>query len=82
MYFSSKTSYEKNCPVRGTNEVCMGSGCAMWRWKPELNPNWKPKDDMIVIDATVDYRTLPPPYIESKTHGYCGMATRPNFQNE
>lgn len=81
MYFTEKLSYEKDCPIRGKDSVCMGSGCAMWRWKPELNPDWKPDNGMMMMTAGTDYRTKPPPYIDSKTYGYCGMAVRPNFQN-
>jgi hypothetical protein len=81
MYFSEQRSSLMNCPVRGVNEICMGKGCAMWRWKPEINPDWKPKYDMMIIEDGHDYRTDPPPYIDSKTHGYCGLATRPNVHN-
>ena len=78
MYFNSNRSYEKNCPVRGAHEVCMSNGCAMWRWKPELNPDWKPKS-VSEFAAPNDYRRDPTPYIDSKTEGYCGMANRPSF---
>lgn len=80
MYFTEKRSYEKDCPIRGQDSVCTGSECAMWRWKPELNPDWKP-DGMMILSNLEDYRTKPQPYIDSKTEGYCGLATRPNFGN-
>lgn len=78
MYFSSKNSYEKHCPIRGVGEVCVGDECAMWRWKPFPNPAWKPKS-VSEFAAPNDYRLEPPPYIDSDTEGYCGMATRPSF---
>jgi hypothetical protein len=78
MYIIDMRSKSYSCPVH--KDVCLGSGCAMWRWKPELNPDWNPKHDMMIIEDGRDYRTDPPPYIESETHGYCGLATRPNFQ--
>lgn len=83
MYYKSNKSYEKFCPYRfGQNSSeCLGYACAAWRWKPELNPDWRPRD-ILMESNDADYRRATPPYIESKTHGYCGMATRPNFHND
>lgn len=78
MYFKSSISSSKFCPLKKDYGTCDGSDCGAWRWKPELNPDWKPKS-VSEFAAPIDYRREPPPYIDSKTEGYCGMANRPNF---
>ena len=78
MYMDNDNAGLLICPMR--DKDCSGAQCAAWRWKPELNPDWRPKHDMLMVEAGHDYRKDPPPYIDSKTHGYCGMATRPNIQ--
>ena len=88
MYVKEEKAYLMECPFKLSqnlspkdNTACHGRDCMAWRWKPEINHDWKPKYDMMIIEDGHDYRTDPPPYIESRTHGYCGMATRPNFNN-
>lgn len=81
MYIRSVDAKYKDCPFKLGRDVytsCVGMECMAWRWKPELNPDWKPKHEM-QWTGSVDYRIEPPPYIDSKTHGYCGMAVRPNL---
>lgn len=77
MYIDNENAGFFVCPMR--DKDCSGAQCAAWRWKPELNPDWQPKHDMLITGPGRDYRTEPTPYIDSKTHGYCGMATRPNL---
>lgn len=57
----------------GTNGVCIGSACAMWRWSPaktkkelQIVPNDAGGGDEVYVDVP-----QPP------THGYCGLAGRP-----
>jgi hypothetical protein len=86
MYIEDRISITKNCPrkfgskLHGYDNGCEGSSCAVWRWKPELNPKWNPKDDLRVVEEENDYRLNPHQYVDSKTHGYCGLATRPSFE--
>lgn len=89
MYVKEEKAYLMECPFKLSrnldpqyNTACLGKDCMAWRWKPELNPDWKPKYDMMIIEDGRDYRKDPPPYIDSDTHGYCGMATRPNFSDD
>ena len=78
MYFANKLSYSKYCPFKKELGTCNGSQCAMWRWKPVLNPEWKPKS-VSEFSPPTDYRKDPPPYIDSDKEGYCGLANRPSF---
>mgnify|MGYP003325812275 CR=1 FL=1 len=78
MYFNVSLSDRQFCPMRDGYSRCHGAECAAWRWKPELNPDWKPKS-VSEFAAPTDYRREPQPYIDSKTEGYCGMANRPSF---
>ena len=83
MYLEEKHARLTVCPMslsNNTSSTCGGRDCMAWRWRPEINPNWKPSDNIMLESNPRDYRTLPPPYIDSETHGYCGMATRPNVQ--
>lgn len=68
-------SHEYNCPqmiVTGKDSVfcsCKGASCMAWRWATEDNPDYLPPHVNFVTDPRKN-----PPFIRSKTHGYCGMA--------
>lgn len=81
MYIRDVDAKFKDCPFKMGRDVytsCTGKECMAWRWKPIPNPEWKPSNPML-YEEEGDYRTKPPPYIDSKTEGYCGMAVRPNL---
>lgn len=79
MNINVKDSNNYLCPMSASGDgYCIGNRCMGWRWKPEENPDWTPKAFSLTEDGT-DYRKEPQPYIESKTHGYCGMAVRPSI---
>ena len=51
---------------------CIASECMMWRWADVPNPEWKPNVAMQSFGR--DTRDDPPMYIDSTTHGRCGLA--------
>jgi len=64
MIVKEKDSFQYYCPqtiASGADNAfncCKGSSCMAWRWALEDNPD----------------KTALPPFIRSKTHGYCGIA--------
>ena len=84
MYVKEEECNKRYCPFKmsspnaDSDDACDGSQCMAWRWKPVPNTAWKPKS-ISEFSAPNDYRLEPPPYIDSDTEGYCGMATRPSF---
>jgi len=73
MIVKEKDAYKHTCPHKITagalNDGCHGSGCMAWRWATEDNPDYLPPHVNFVTDPRKN-----PPFIRSKTHGYCGMA--------
>jgi len=56
---------KKFCPITQGMNNCVGDGCMMWRWKEKR-------------EIAVKYPIGEPLYkIVDPTHGYCGMAGKP-----
>jgi hypothetical protein len=57
--------------------TCLSSGCMMWRWAMVRNPNWEPQTIGMALTVRRHPEDIPREYIDSTTHGYCGLAGRP-----
>lgn len=61
---------------------CIGSECMAWRWAKVQNPNWSFRKTMHLAnppspDDVKHPAEVPQAYIDSETHGYCGLAGAP-----
>lgn len=81
MIVNEKDAHKHDCPMKlssgaGTlNSMCSGKRCMAWRWRLIPNPDHK-------INHPLDYIHKNPaemdsPWMNSDTHGYCGMAGNP-----
>lgn len=51
---------------------CYGSGCMMWRWANEKNPDYVPQHNMLA-QYPQHPAAMQGPWRKSETQGYCGM---------
>lgn len=70
-----------NTDALGKNRVpasckCVAETCAMWRWLPKYDYSDKPGPG----DAAGKHALYRPKLLPS-THGYCGLAARPEILN-
>ena len=91
-HFTPKEAEIKNCPVdpKGATAIvkCAGDQCMMWRWRPlqASDPGWQ-----AAVKKIMDSKSMTHPkaaqYVNEHraelglptepTHGYCGLAGRP-----
>lgn len=74
MIVKEKDSFQYYCPqtiAAGADNAfncCKGASCMAWRWAL-VHPDYLPPNFNFATDPRKN-----PPFIRSKTHGYCGMA--------
>lgn len=61
----------------GSGSGCFGSQCAAWRWAKVRNPDWNPVSAGMTMVTPSHPDDVEQPYIQSETHGYCGLAGEP-----
>jgi len=76
-YVTPEEAREIGCPLSMAgnphiaHKSCLGPNCMVWRWKEHapkhyfLGPHHRPEDNWVKVDENH--------YVDTPTHGYCGM---------
>ena len=81
MIHTIEEAKKKYCPVIGGRNECVGDGCMMWRWQLKGTTH---KEEKVVtsMSESPQHKIVWVDVVDASTHGYCGMAGKPEVNKK